>query len=307
MKSPRFYAYLGVTLAVLAWGGSFIATKLAVGQVSPVTVIWLRFGIGVIILGLAARLRGQLAWPKRNDLAYFGLLGLIGIALHQWLQATGLETSQASTTAWIVASTPVFMALLGWLALKERLAALQIAGIALAACGVLVVVTQGDLMQLLQGRFGKPGDFLILLSAPNWAVFSALSRRGLQRFKATQMMFYVMTSGWLLTTIFMFSGAGFEEIALLNRDGWVGVLFLGVACSGIAYIGWYDALQVLPASQAGAFIYLEPLVTVIVSAVVLSEPVSLASLLGGGTILVGVWLVNRFPQRKLALSEERSE
>jgi drug/metabolite transporter (DMT)-like permease len=121
------------------------------------------------------------------------------------------------------------------------------------------------------------------------------------------MMFYVMTSGWLLTTIFMFSGAGFEEIALLNRDGWIGVLFLGVACSGIAYIGWYDALQVLPASQAGAFIYLEPLVTVIVSAVVLSEPVSLASLLGGGTILVGVWLVNRFPQRKLALSEERSE
>ncbi len=307
MKSPRFYAYLGVTLAVLAWGGSFIATKFAVGQVSPVTVIWLRFGIGVIILGLAARLRGQLAWPKRNELAYFGLLGLIGIALHQWLQATGLETSQASTTAWIVASTPVFMALLGWLVLKENLEALQIAGIALAACGVLVVVTQGDLMQLLQGRFGRPGDFLILLSAPNWAVFSALSRRGLQRFPATQMMFYVMTSGWLLTTIFMFSGAGFEEIALLNRDGWIGVLFLGVACSGIAYIGWYDALQVLPASQAGAFIYLEPLVTVIVSAVVLDEPVSLASLLGGGTILVGVWLVNRFPQRKLALSEERSE
>lgn len=307
MKSPRFYAYLGVTLAVLAWGGSFIATKLAVGQVSPVTVIWLRFGIGVIILGLAARLRGQLAWPKRNDLAYFGLLGLIGIALHQWLQATGLETSQASTTAWIVASTPIFMALLGWLVLRERLAALQIAGIALAACGVLLVVTQGDLMQLLQGRFGRPGDFLILLSAPNWAVFSALSRRGLQRFPATQMMFYVMTSGWLLTTIFLLSGPGFGEIALLNGDGWVGVLFLGIACSGIAYIGWYDALQVLPASQAGAFIYLEPLVTVIVSAAVLSEPISLASMLGGATILVGVWLVNRFPQRKPALGEERGE
>lgn len=303
MKTPAFYAYLGVTLAVLAWGGSFIATKVAVGQVSPVTVIWLRFGIGVIILGLAAWMRGQLAWPKRKDLAYFGLLGLIGIAFHQWLQATGLQTSQASTTAWIVASTPVFMAILGWLVLKERLAALQIAGIALAACGVLLVVTQGDFLQLLQGRFGKPGDFLILLSAPNWAVFSALSRRGLQRFPAAQMMFYVMTSGWLLTTIFFLSGPGFSEIALLDSDGWVGVLFLGVACSGIAYIGWYDALQILPASQAGAFIYLEPVVTVIVSSAVLSEPVDPASLLGGAIILIGVWLVNRFPLRMPAQSE----
>lgn len=300
MKSPRFYAYLGVTLAVLAWGGSFIATKVALRQVSPVTVIWLRFGIGVIILGLAAWGAGQLAWPRRKDLAYFGLLGMIGIAIHQGLQATGLETSQASTTAWIVASTPVFMALLGWLVLKERLAALQIFGIALAASGVLAVVTQGDFAQLLQGRFGRPGDFLILLSAPNWAVFSALSRRGLQRFPATQMMFYVMTSGWLLTTIFLIAGPGISEIALLESDGWIGILFLGIACSGLAYIGWYGALQVLPASQAGAFIYLEPLVTVIVSAAILSEPVGVASVLGGVTILAGVWLVNRTPaQREL--------
>ncbi len=298
MKTPTFSAYLGVILAVVAWGGSFIATKVALRQISPVTVIWLRFGIGVLILGLAAWMGGQLAWPRRKDLAYFGLLGLIGITLHQGLQATGLETSQASTTAWIVASTPIFMAILGWLVLKERLAAGQIFGIALAASGVLAVVTQGNLAQLLQGRFGRPGDFLILLSAPNWAVFSALSRRGLQRFPAIQMMFYVMTSGWLLSTIFLIAGPGFGEIALLQGDGWTGILFLGIACSGLAYIGWYSALQVLPASQAGAFIYLEPLVTVVVSAAILSEPVGLASLLGGATILAGVWLVNRAPAPK---------
>ena len=100
---------------------------------------------------------------------------------------------------------------------------------ALLACHqVLAVVTQGDLAQLLQGRFGRPGDFLILLSAPNWAVFSALSRRGLQRFPAIQMMFYVMTSGWLLSTIFLMAGPGFGEIALLQGDGWTGILFLGI-------------------------------------------------------------------------------
>jgi drug/metabolite transporter (DMT)-like permease len=66
-----------------------------------------------------------------------------------------------------------------------------------------------------------------------------------------------------------------------------------VFCSGLAYIFWYDGLQALPVAQVGAFVYLEPFVTVIVAALVLSEPMTLASLTGGGTILLGVWLVNR--------------
>jgi drug/metabolite transporter (DMT)-like permease len=90
-----------------------------------------------------------------------------------------------------------------------------------------------------------------------------------------------------------FSGPGFSEIGQLTLRGWFGILFLGIACSGLAYIFWYDGLQAIPASQLGAFLYLEPLVAVIVAAIVLNEPVLLASLVGGGTILLGVWLVNR--------------
>jgi drug/metabolite transporter (DMT)-like permease len=71
------------------------------------------------------------------------------------------------------------------------------------------------------------------------------------------------------------------------------VLFLGIACSGLAYIGWYDALKAIPASQVGSFLYLEPLVTVIVAGVILGEPFLWASGVGGGLILSGVWMVNR--------------
>ena len=59
--------------------------------------------------------RRQFKVPNRQDLAYFALLGFLGITFHQWLQSTGLETSAAATTAWIVATIPVFTALLGWL------------------------------------------------------------------------------------------------------------------------------------------------------------------------------------------------
>ena len=282
-----------MTFAVVVWGASFIATKVALQDISPATVVWLRFGIGVFVLGLGALWRGQLAPPERVDIPYFALLGLIGIAFHQWLQSTGLVTAQASTTAWIVATTPIFMVLLGWLVLREKLTKYQFFGIGLATIGVLLVVSEGDLRSLGMGEFGTPGDILILVSALNWAVFSTLSYRGLKAHPAGLMMLYVMGFGWLFTSILFFMGPGLSEIAQLTLDGWLGILFLGLACSGLAYIFWYDGLQAIPASQVGAFLYLEPLVAVIVAALVLDEPIFLASLVGGITILVGVWLVNR--------------
>jgi len=293
MSRNLWLAYAKVTFAVVAWGASFIATKVALQEVAPATVVWLRFGVGVLILGLAARWRGQLVLPKRKDIPYFVLLGFIGITFHQWLQSTGLVTAQASTTAWIVATTPVFMAILGWLVLRERLAGLQILGILLAMVGVLLVVSKGDLGTLSVGEFGTPGDILILISAPNWAIFSTLSRRGLQRHPAGVMILYVMGFGWLLSSALFFAGPSLSDVSQLSFNGWLAILFLGIACSGFAYIFWYDGLQAIPASQVGAFLYLEPLVAMIVAAIILNEPILLASIVGGGTILLGVWLVNR--------------
>jgi len=290
---PKFLAVLEATFAVVVWGGSFVATKVALKDVSPVTVVWLRFGMGVVIIGFSVMIRKQWAMPARKDLLYFALLGFLGISFHQWLQSTGLLTAQATTTAWIVATTPIFMAVLGWIVLKERLNWIQVGGIGIAAGGVLLVVTKANLLSISLGNFGTPGDFLILISALNWAVFSALSRRGLLKYPATRMMFFVMAIGWLFVSILFFASDSLSQIANLTRQGWAGILFLGVLCSGVAYIFWYDALQVLPVAQTGAFVYLEPFITVVVAAIVLDERLIAASLLGGAAILLGVWLVNR--------------
>ena len=298
MERDRALAYTKVLLAVVAWGASFIATKLALRDVSPATVVWLRFAIGTLLLGLVVVARGRFALPARRQWGTLALLGLIGIAFHQWLQSTALLTSQASTTAWIVATIPIFIAALGWLVLKERVSGPGLAGILIATMGVLVVVTGGDLASLAAGCFGAPGDLLVLISAPNWAIFTVLSRRALQAAdgrSAIGTLFWVMSFGWLFTSIQFLAGPGFGEIGALTVKGWLGVGFLGVFCSGLAYIYWYDALELIPASHVGAFLYLEPLVTVVVAAVVLAEPITSASTLGGGVILLGVWLVSRPP------------
>lgn len=293
VKQPSLVIIIKILAAVIAWGGSFVATKVALRDVQPVTVVWIRFGIGVLVLGAAVLRRRQFRRPSARDLVSFAFIGALGITFHQWLQSTGLQTAQATTSAWIVASTPVFMAILGWIFFKEKLKFAQVAGIFLAAAGVLVVATRGDLGMLALGRLSTPGDLLILISAPNWAVFSALSRDGLRRYPAAVMMLFVMLFGWLFTTVFFLTGPGPTEIARLTVNGWLAVGFLGLVCSGLAYIFWYDGLQALPSAQVGVFLYIEPVVTVLVAGVVLAEQPTAALLAGGAIILLGVWLVNR--------------
>lgn len=293
MDRQRITAYIEVTFAVIVWGASFIATKVALRDLAPVTVVWMRFAIGVIILGAAAAIKRQLSLPTRRDLVYFAILGFLGITFHQWLQSTGLVTAQASTTAWIVATTPVFIAILSTIFLREKLSWLQAIGIILAAGGVLLVVSKGDVVSLFEGHFGEPGDILIMISAVNWAVFSILSRRGLQVHQATQMMFYVMVIGWLFTSALFFGTGTVADIGHLTWESVLGVAFLGVFCSGLAYIAWYDGLQAVPASQVGAFLFIEPLVAVIVAWAFLGEPLLLSAIAGGLVILLGVRLVQK--------------
>jgi len=295
MSTPthRFPSLVKSTFAVVVWGASFIATKLALREVAPVVVIWVRFGIGVIVLGGFTLQRRELALPSRRELGYFALLGFLGITFHQWLQVSGLVTAKATTTAWIITTIPIFIALLERAMFRERLGLDRAGGILLATVGVLLVVSHGDIHSLMLGSIGSFGDLLVFISAVNWAVFSVLSRKALQEHPATHMMFYVMFFGWLFASFWILAAGRIGEIANISMTGWGSLLFLGIICSGIAYVFWYDALKALTASQVGSFLYIEPLVAVVVARLVLDEPLFLAALAGGALIVAGVWLVNR--------------
>ena len=284
---------LKAALAVTFWGASFVATKIALREMTPVALVWARFALGLTVLGVFVLARRQLRPISRGDFGYFLLVGFLAITFHQWLQSNGLLTAQATTTGWIVATSPLFIAILGRLFLREKLGLLGIAGILVAAFGVLLIVAKGDPRAIAIGWGGTPGDTLILISAVNWAVVSVISRRGLERHPAALMMFYVMLLGWLLTTALFVAQSGFHGFGHLTVKGWVALLFLGFLCSGVAYVFWYDALERIPAWRVGAFLYLEPLITVAVAAAVLGEVVRGGTMIGGAITLFGLWLVNR--------------
>jgi len=280
-------------LAIAFWGASFVATKVALRELSPITIIVIRFALGLVTLALIVSLKHEWKSIPFRDLGWFLFLGFNGIFVHQLLQVNGLVSTSAINTGWMVALTPIFAVLLAWALLREVLGLAQLAGFALAVAGTLLVVSRGELMS---GGIGLPatrGDLLAFLSAPNWAIFSVLSKRVLTRYPPSLMMTGTMGLGWLMLLPLFVGSRGWQELTGLVVDSWAALLFLGLFCSGIAYAFWYDALEAAGAGQVASFLYLEPLVTLVVATLLLDERPALATLLGGGLILTGVWLVNR--------------
>jgi drug/metabolite transporter (DMT)-like permease len=292
-QKPQIGTYIKLFIAIAVWGGSFIATKFALKEISPVSVVWLRFLIGVIILGIPMYSHRDFKIYSARDIAELAWLGFLGITLHQWLQSSGLVTSEASTTAWLVSTTPIFMALLGWIFFKEKLTLPVISGIFLATIGVLFVVSKGRFSSILSGNFGAPGDLLIILSAPNWALFSVMSRPILEKYSPLKVTFYVLLFGWLFTSVQFFASGNWQEIRQLTTTGWSSILFLGVFCSALAYIFYNEGVKAFTSTQVGIFLYLEPVIATIIAALLLSETFGWASGIGAGFIIVGVWMVNK--------------
>ena len=295
----RFWTYAGLILTVIFWGASFIATKIVLLELTPATIVVIRFGVGFLVLLIAGGFGQEIKPVHRRKLPFLALLGFLGITFHQWLQVTGLKSTAATITAWVVATTPVFVALLDWAILGERLSKRQVAGIALAAGGAVTVVSGGDLLALTSYRVGTVGDFMITISAVNWAVFTVLSKHVLGRlspddYKEGEVngspitaMIYVMGFGLAFCLPWAWVDGGWRDLAAMSEQGWWALIFLGVACSGLAYLFWFKALDVMPAARAGVFLYLEPLVTSVLAGPMLGESIDNRHCVGWGCDLTG--------------------
>jgi drug/metabolite transporter (DMT)-like permease len=280
---------LGAFVAIVFWGVSFVATKAVVAQISPVALIFARAGIATAFLAAVLALRGARPLPPRDALGPLALLGFVGVAFHQTLQAYALTLTTAVNTGWLIGLTPIWSALLSAWTLRERFGPSKLLGLALGFAGAVVVVTRAGAAPL--GLPSTRGDLLILASTLNWALYTVLGHGTLKRLGPMRATLGAMLFGWLMLVPLFVQAGAFRDYARLSPAGWAGVLFLGIACSGLGYLFWYGALARVEASRVAAFLYLEPLVTLAAAVVLLREPVSAATVLGGLLLLVGVVLV----------------
>jgi drug/metabolite transporter (DMT)-like permease len=281
--------------AVVFWGFSFIATKVALREVHPFTLLTLRFGIGGLLLFLVQlqKDRGFLKTFLSKDWVSIIFLAIVGISGHNLLQAYGLLYTSAIHTGWIVAIMPIFITITARLFLGERITVRRMIGILVGFFGIFLVISKGA-FSLSIFRFGSTfGDILVLVSAITWTAFTVGGRGFLSRFSPLVAITPIMIVGCLITLPLTWLKWEWNIFFHLSPSGWMGILFLGVFCSGLAYLFWYSALQKKDSGVVGIYLYLEPLVTLIGAYSLLNEEIQWITLVGGGTILLGVFLATK--------------
>jgi drug/metabolite transporter (DMT)-like permease len=284
-------ARLAAFSAVVLWGVSFVATKAALREVSPVTLIFSRFALGVAVLFLLLTLRRQSLIPPRDAWLMLVLIGFIGIFVHQMIQAHALTLTTAVRTGWLIGLTPIWSAVLAAIFLGEGFGRRKVLGLVLGTVGTLVLITRGELSSGVLALPATKGDLLILASTVNWAIYTILGRDTLKRLGSARATAGAMFFGWAMLIPFFVHSAGWEEYRGLSSSTLIAILFLGVGCSGLGYLLWYAALERIEASKVAAFLYLEPLVTLVAAVALLGEPVALTTVLGGVLVLTGVLIV----------------
>ncbi len=285
----KLIRYWKPLLAMIFWGTSFIATKVALEELTPLMIIFFRLVFAIVLLSVIAIYTKRDFSLKLKSHGWIILLALIA-SFHLWIQVTGLQYTTAVNTGWIIGTAPVFMAILGFIFFKEKLTVLKISGILIAFAGLLLLITNGDISKL--NFLTHKGDFFILASAFTWSVYSMVNKKITINYSPLMTILFLFLMMAIIIGPFTINNQYLEAIIHLSFKGWSAVLFLGIFCSGVSYVLWSQALSEMEATKTGAFLYFEPFVTVLSAWVLLNENITSMIIISGLIIMFGVYLVN---------------
>jgi drug/metabolite transporter (DMT)-like permease len=277
-------------VAVVIWGWTFVATKILVAEIGPVEIFALRLGLGVPFLGLVLLAKRVPLRFTREDARPLLLGGAI-LTLHFLVQITGIVTTTATNTAWIISISPLALAALSFFFLHERMGWQGIVGIAVATLGLLLLVSRGrpgDLRWLK-----STGDWLVLVSALTWALYTVVTRDLVRRRDPLAVTWMLLFIAAVLTAGLFAAAADAASIRDLSPRGIAALLYLAIPGLALGQWFWQEGVARLGAARAGLYLYLEPLATVALAVPLLSEPFGPSAALGGVLVLTGVYLGQR--------------
>ena len=276
----------------ICFGGTWVAADIAVESLPPFTIAAIRFGLASLVLWVGAHLLGmRLAPIRRADLALIAGLGLTAIAGYNYLFLTGLRLAPATDGSLIVPGlAPVATALLAAPILGERLRRGTLAGLVLAVVGLLLVVNpQGGTTSADR----LVGDAMFLGGAVLWGIYSVLGRIAGVRFDPVSATLYGAVAGTLVLLPLALAEGGPSRLPHADIGAWLGIGYLAVFGTVAGFVGLHVGIRRIGAARASAFALLVPVFGVSSSAWLLGEPLAPLTLVGGGVILAGLWLVER--------------
>lgn len=278
--------HLAALFTVAVWGATFVSTKVLIANsLTPAEIFLLRFALAYVCIRPLAR--GKMWAANLRDECLLAAAGVCGGSLYFLTENIALEYAPASNVSLIVCTAPVWTAvLLSLFYRSERMTRRQITGSALAFAGMVLVVLNGRFVLHLSPR----GDMLALSAALLWMVYSLVIKRIGGRYPALfitrKVFFYGLVT---ILPVFAFRPFSVEWAILARPVVWSNLLFLGVVASMLCYVLWNAAMHRLGAVRTTNYIYINPLVTIVVAALAIGERITPAALAGAALILYGMW------------------
>ncbi len=289
-RGSRPLAMLLLSLVAVIWGGSFIAARVALRDLSPITLATVRFILaGILFLPfLIFSPRYRAPWRSIPKLAGFGLLAVTFYFIFQY---NGVARTSASLSAIVITLSPLVVVLMSTMLLRERLTRIQAAGIVLATAGAVLLVSRGSVET--GGNDYWTGVLFLVLNVLAWGLYNILGKRALESLHPMTLTAYMTILGALCLIPFGLLDGGLSAVPAASAATWWSIAYLVVLCSVVAYVAYNYGLRILPASQAGVFQFLNPVAASLLAHWLLDEPLTLITAVGGLMAIAGVYLANR--------------
>ena len=288
--SRYIWPYLLLAFAPLTWGGNLVVGRALAGAVDPTTLNIVRWAGAALIL---ATLSGPAFWRHRRALwrerRLVAGLGLSGIGGFHLLQYTALAHTTVVNVALITATTPLYVALLARLLSGDRLDARRALGVALSIVGAVVVVSRGDPTALVRLEV-RGGDLVQCVAVTLWALYTVLLRWRPADIPALPFLLATLLPGLLLSLV---TYAGREFHLEMSGEVALGLSYLVLFPSTLAYLAWGAGVSALGPQAAGAFSNLVPVYGALLAVLLLGEPFRAYHLVAAALVALGIWLVSR--------------
>ncbi|RLF39206.1 MAG: EamA/RhaT family transporter [Thermoplasmata archaeon] len=285
-EDSNLFFFFIMGFSIVCWGFAFPLIKLGLRELSPISLTILRLSL-VSIVFLVLFLVISPSKLRLQDIPYIFLLGFIGIVLYHLCLNYGETQVSAGAASLIIATIPIFVVIFAALFLHEKITSHILLGILLSMSGVTILSITGKKLEIEY----LSGAIAILFSAMVGAGYTILGKKLLQRYTAFSLTGYAFILG-SVTLLPMINNDFITEVINLSTIGWIAVLSLVFFPTVIAYVFWYKALEMKPASEISVYLYFTPVISTILGIIMFNEPITPFYLLGGFLVILGLILVN---------------
>lgn len=277
---------------VLIWGFNFPIVKFALRSLAPLTFNTLRFGVATAALLLIMRLRGESFKIRRQDIIPVILLGFGGHTLYQALFINGMALTTPAIAALLMGTSPLFVAIYGYVLGIERARPIVVAGIAVSFTGVLLLIIGG------QGEIGLQsgtllGNLLILVAAMMWAGYTLGGKPLLGRYSPLKLNALTMIPGTLILALISAPQVSGQNWAAVTPGAWAALAYSTTFAVVVAYVLWYTSVQRVGGARTAIFSNLTPVVATFASWLLTGERLTPLQFIGAAVVITGILLTRR--------------